>query len=265
MNLDLQGKVALVTGGSGGIGKIIAMELAKEGANVAVSARSYEPLAEVSKQISEETHQKVIAVTADSTKADEVDKAVQEVVNSLGSVDILVNSGAPAGGLATGPFESIAEDLILEDFNIKYLGYFRYARSVAAIMKQKKWGRIINLGGLAARNSGPFSAGARNIAIAHMSKTLSDELGPFGITVNLVHPGMVRTDNTAANFEARAKREGVTVEALEAQLSQNNAIRHIVTAQEIAHIVAFLASPKSVAITGEVIATGGGTGSSVYA
>lgn len=104
----------------------------------------------------------------------------------------------------------------------------------------------------------------RNAALAHLTKTLSDQLGSHGITVNLVHPGTTRTERTSPSYEKQARQQGVTAAEIERRVSQNIAIRRIVDAQEIGYVVAFLASPRAAAITGEVIAAGGGTGRAVF-
>ena len=116
-------------------------------------------------------------------------------------------------------------------------------------MQRQSWGRVINIGGLSARRAGTFS-GLRNAALMHLTKTLSDQLGPDGITVNLVHPGATRTERTGAEQEERA--------------SQGNAIRRMVDASELGYVVTFLASNKAGAITGESIAAGGGVVGAAY-
>jgi NAD(P)-dependent dehydrogenase (short-subunit alcohol dehydrogenase family) len=125
-------------------------------------------------------------------------------------------------------------------------------------MQKQQWGRIINIGGLSGRRSGVIS-GLRNAAVMHLTKTLSDQLGPDGITANLIHPGTTRTERSGSMYAARAQREGTTVEAIEHSVSQNNAIRRIVDAQEVGHVVAFLASPKAGAVTGVAIDASGGS------
>jgi NAD(P)-dependent dehydrogenase (short-subunit alcohol dehydrogenase family) len=119
------------------------------------------------------------------------------------------------------------------------------------------------IGGLSGRESAAIS-GMRNAAIVHLTKALSDQLGPSGIRVNLVHPGTTRTERSAPMYAEQARREGVTVEEIERRIAQNIAIRRIVEAREIGYVVTFLASPKSTAITGEVIAAGGGSMRAVF-
>ena len=125
------------------------------------------------------------------------------------------------------------------------------------------WGRIINIGGLAARSAGAIS-GMRNVALTHFTKTLSNELGPQGINVNIIHPGATRTERTAPMNQAQAKERNVSVKDVEDAVSAGIDIRRIVESEEVAFLAAFLASPKSSAITGEAIAAGGGVGSAVF-
>jgi NAD(P)-dependent dehydrogenase (short-subunit alcohol dehydrogenase family) len=189
---------------------------------------------------------------------------VSRTVSELGAIHILVNNAAALGGLAGGPLATIDDAAILEDFNTKYLGYLRCARAVAPHLQRQGWGRIINIGGLAARTPGSLSTGARNVAVVHLTKTLADELGPSGITVNVIHPGTTRTERRQEEWAAQAQRQGISVEELERRLAAGNATRRMVDASEIAYVAAFLASEKATAITGEVIVASGGAGRSVY-
>ena len=263
MDLELAGKVAIVTGGSRGVGKAIALELAREGVDVVICGRSRDTLEASAKDIAGATGRRIVAVPADTTNREAVEQMVKETVANLGRVDILVNNASTPGGLVQGPLADASDELLMEDVNTKVIGYFRCAKAVEPLMRQQGWGRIINIGGLSGRQSGNIS-GLRNAAIAHLTKTLSDQLGPQGITVNLVHPGTTRTERTGPMYAERARREGVTVEEIERRAAQNIAIRRIVDAKEIGYVVCFLASPKATAITGEVIAAGGGSQRAVF-
>jgi NAD(P)-dependent dehydrogenase (short-subunit alcohol dehydrogenase family) len=263
MDLELEGKVAIVTGASRGIGKAIALELAREGVDVVVCARNFDALAEAAEDVAGQTGRRIIPVAADTTQRASVESMVETAMSELGRVDILVNNAAFPGGLVQGPLADASEDALLEDINTKVVGYFRCAKAVAPHMQQQGWGRIINIGGLSGRQSGNIS-GMRNAAIVHLTKTLSDQLGPSGITVNLIHPGATRTERTDPMNQERAQREGISVEEVEARIAQNIAIRRIVDAREIGFVTAFLSSPKGIAITGEVIAAGGGSSRAVY-
>ncbi len=263
MDLELKGKVALVTGGSKGIGKAIALELAREGADVAICARTREALEAAAKEIEQETGRRAVPIVADMTKTPDVERMVAEVVKAFGRVDILVNNAGQPGGLARGPLPNVTDEAMLADMDTKYMGYLRCARAVAPVMQRQGWGRIINIGGMSARQSGTYSTGARNIAVVHLSKTLADELGPSGITVNVVHPGVTRTPYLEERWAAQARQHNITPADAERRMAQQNAIRRIVDSREIACVVAFLASPKSGAITGEVIGASGGSSRAV--
>ena len=263
MELELTGKVALVTGGSSGIGKACARELAQEGADVVICARRPEPLEAAARELSQETGRRVLAVPADTSNVEQVNGLVQTTVQTLGRVDILVNNAGMVGGIARGPLADVSDEDVMEDVTAKFMGYLRCARAVIPHMKRQGWGRIINVGGLAARQAGTIG-GARNLAVVHLTKNLSEEMGPFGITANVIHPGATRTERTSDILAGRAEQLGVDVEEAENEMYGGNAIRRIVEAREIAYLVCFLASPKSVSITGEVIAAGGGVGRAVF-
>ena len=271
MDLGLQGKRAIVTGGSLGIGKAIARELAREGADVAIAARTKDQLEATARELANETGRRMIPLVADVTSKAQVDAMVAQAARQLGGLHILVNSGSPPGGsaTATGPIESVVDEDLLQDFNVKYLGALRCARAAIPYMKEQKWGRIINISGTNARNAGNLSGGARNTSLVHMTKTLAVQLGRFGITVNCIHPGTTRTERTPRLLAARAKELGVTPEEAERRdfaedSPRGNAICRMVDAAEIAYVTAFLASDKAWAVTGELVVATGGAGRSVY-
>ena len=125
-------------------------------------------------------------------------------------------------------------------------------------MIEQGWGRIINLSGMAARQAGYAVGSMRNVSVSALSKSLADELGPQGINVTTVHPGMTYTERIPSLLEERAKAQGITVEQAEQQMTQGNSSKHLVDAKEGAYVIAFLASPKSISINGDAIAAGGG-------
>ena len=269
MDLGLEGKRAIVTGGSKGIGKAIARELAREGVDVAIVARSRDQLESTAKELAVETKRRVIPLVADVTSKEQVDRMVAEAAERLGGLHILVNSGSPPGGTATGPIETVIDEDLLQDFNVKYVGALRCVRAAIPFLKQQGWGRIINISGTNARNAGNLSGGARNGALVHFTKTLAVHLGRHGITVNCVHPGVTRTERTPRLLAARATELGVTPDEAEQRdfapdSPRGNAIGRMVDASEIAYVTAFLASEKSWSISGELIVATGGAGRAVY-
>jgi NAD(P)-dependent dehydrogenase (short-subunit alcohol dehydrogenase family) len=269
MELGLRGKHAIVTGGSRGIGKAIALELAREGVDVAIAARSPEPLAAAARELEAETGQRVIPLPTDVISKEQVDRMIAEAAERLGGLHILVNSGSYPGGTATGPIETIKDEELLMDFDVKYMGALRCARATIPYLKEQGWGRIINISGTNARNAGNLSGGARNVSLVHFTKTLAVQLGRHGITVNCIHPGTTRTERTPSLLAARAAELGVTPEEAERRdfapdSPRGNSICRMVDAEEIAYVTAFLASEKAWAISGELIVANGGAGRSVY-
>ena len=271
MDLGLQGKYALVTGGSRGIGKAIARELAREGADVVIASRTLSDLETAAREIEDETGRRILPMACDVSQKDQVDRVTAEAAEKLGGLHILVNSGSYPGGSAgaTGPIETIIDDDLLSDFDVKYVGALRCARAAIPFLKEQGWGRIINISGGNARNAGNLSGGARNVSLVHLTKTLSNHLGRYGITVNCIHPGTTRTERTPGLLAARAAQLGIPVEEVEGRdfapdSPRSNAICRMVDASEVGFLTAYLVSDKAWAITGEVIAAGGGTGNAVY-
>jgi NAD(P)-dependent dehydrogenase (short-subunit alcohol dehydrogenase family) len=259
MDLELTGRRALVTGGSRGIGLAVARALAAEGADVALVARGEEALRSAAADVARASGRTVIAAPADTGDDASVAAMVGHVVAELGGVDILVNAAAtPATG---APF---TDDDLEGEINVKVRGYLRCARAVAPLMAESGWGRIVNIAGLAARNTGNVVGTIRNVAVAAMTKNLADELGPRGINVTVVHPGMTRTERTPEAVAAMARSRETTVEELERALEAGVSIGRLVTAEEVAAVVVFLASPKSVAVNGDAVAAGGGARGSIY-
>ncbi|HYM17394.1 MAG TPA: SDR family oxidoreductase [Micropepsaceae bacterium] len=265
MDLDLKGKVAVVTGGSRGIGKAIARALAREGADVALIARNLEDAEKTAVEIAKESGRTVRAYRADTGDDGQVKDVFARIVADFNRLDILVNAAAQPGGQAPPPkLAGITDENFWSDMNVKVMGYIRCAREAAPHMAKRGWGRIINISGLAARSTGSIVGSIRNIGVAALTKNLADELGPLGINVTCVHPGMTRTEKTPGVLKRRAEATGLTPEEVERRFADGNTIKHLVTAEEVADVVAFLASPKSIGITGDAIAVGGGMPGAIH-
>lgn len=246
MDLRLEGKRAIVTGGSRGIGKAIARQLALEGADVVIAARSVGPLEDAAAELARETGRQIIPIAVDTGDSESVGRLIASSIDRLSQIDILVNNAAVPGGISPATrLDQVVDEQVLQDIDIKVVGYLRTARALAPHLIKNGWGRIINIGGLAIHRTGRPVATLRNVGVAAITKNLADELGPKGINVVAVHPGATRTERTDP--------------AQEKALAANVAIGRIVDAREVAWLVAFLASPLSVAINGDAIAAGGGT------
>jgi NAD(P)-dependent dehydrogenase (short-subunit alcohol dehydrogenase family) len=194
---------------------------------------------------------------------------VAGTVETLGGIDILVNSAASTGvgsGTGAGTWPKLADttdEAFWDDVNVKVVGYLRTARAVAPVMLEQGWGRIINVSGLGARKTNSIVRSIRNVSVAALTKNLADELGPGGINVTVVHPGATRTERISEAHAAQAAAQGLPVEEIERRAA-GNAINRLVDAREVAWVVAFLASPKSISISGDAVAVGGGTLGSIY-
>jgi NAD(P)-dependent dehydrogenase (short-subunit alcohol dehydrogenase family) len=262
MDLQLTGKRALVIGGTRGIGRAVARVLAAEGAVVVVASRSGGQ--DAAAQLSAETGGRVLGLPVDNRDDESVRALVDAMVAQVGGVDILVNTAAAAW---TSEMNTVAsetpDEAMREQFEAKPLAYLRAARAVVPHMKKAGWGRIINVSGLAARNASSVAQTVRNISVSAITKNLADELGPFGINVTVVHPGLTRTEGLTARLTAEAASRETTVAELESRMSHNT-IGRLVDASELANVIAFLASPLSLPITGDAIAAGGGVPGPVY-
>lgn len=251
MDLKLEGKCALITGGSGGIGRVIARQLAEEGCDLIITARGREALESAAAELAAQTGRRVVPLVADTSKQSSVDAMVKEAIALVGKIDILVNCAALPSGLSKATkLNEIVDADALEDINIKVIGYLRTARALAPHMVANGWGRIINVGGLAIYVTGRPIATLRNVGVAAITKSMGDELGPQGINVTAVHPGITQTGEMSPEMIERSA--GTT------------AIGRVVTAQEVAQVVTFLASPLSVAINGDAIPVGGGWPGATY-
>jgi NAD(P)-dependent dehydrogenase (short-subunit alcohol dehydrogenase family) len=259
MDLDLNGKTAIVTGGSRGIGKAIALALAREGVNVAIVARDKQALEAARTEIAKAANVKVLAYSSDTGDDAAVKKMVAEVAAAFGRIDILVNCAAQPGGQGKPPsLTEISNEHFWADMNVKVMGYLRTSREVVPHMIKARSGRIIHVSGLAARSTGTIIGSMRNVSVAALTKNMADELSPHGISVICLHPGLTRTEKTPGVIAAQAKAQGVPEAEIETRMAGRNLIKKIVTAEEIADVVAFLASPKAAAINGDAIAAGGG-------
>jgi NAD(P)-dependent dehydrogenase (short-subunit alcohol dehydrogenase family) len=264
MDLQLRGKTALITGGSRGIGKAIARALLAEGVDVALAARGREALDATATELAA-SGGRVVALAADMRDTAAVNQMVADAIGQLGRVDILVNNAARVGGApARSGIEFLEDELLMTEVDTKVLGYIRCARAVAPSMKANGWGRIINISGLAARQSGNPVGSIRNASVAALTKNLADELGPFGVNVTCVHPGLTWTEGVEERIRAQATAGGRSYDEIRAGMAEGNSIRRIVDATDIANLVTFLASPLSVSITGDSIAAGGGAPRAIY-
>jgi NAD(P)-dependent dehydrogenase (short-subunit alcohol dehydrogenase family) len=257
VDLQLAGRVAIVTGGSGAIGRVVTEHLVAEGASVVICGRRSDVLEETAAALRSATGGSITAIAADTRDTGSVEQLVARTVAELGGVDILVNNAAAPGGLVGGDIVEADEALLEADLDTKLMGYFRTLKAVAPVMKQRGFGRVVNIGGLSGRAGGTIS-GMRNLALVHLTRTTADQLGPNGITVNIVHPGAVESEYMTSRYRSEAERRGIRPEDVEAEMVAHIPVRRMVTPADIARLVCFLSSPLSDGISGSSIAVDGG-------
>ena len=240
MDLGLEGKRAIVTGGNRGIGRCSSLALAQEGARVCITARNQTLLDEVVGEIDAiggDGH----AVAVDLTTLEGCQKVVDEAVGTFGGVDILVNCAGAAQG---GDVLTLSTDLIDEALSLKSYSYLRLSQLVIPHMRQTGWGRIIHIAGGAGTSPGQgnIPVSLANIAILNMTRALSDAVAKDGILVNTICPGLTNTQRARTLQQARADKEGLSVEEILQALGSRLPAGRIAEPQEVAQMVAFLAS-----------------------
>jgi len=253
MDLQLKNRVAIVTGGSQGIGRATALRLAEEGASVVIAARGRELLDQVALEI-RAAGGSVAAVQADVSRAEDCARLVAEAVKAFGRLDILVNN---AGTSATGEFESVTDDIWQADFELKLFAAIRLARLAIPHMKQQGGGRIVNITNTGAKQPRAKSMPTTVTRAAGLAftKALSKEFARHQILVNTICIGLVR----AGQHERKAAKAGVAVEQYYANLAKDIPLGRVGRAEEVANAIAFLASEAASYITGTSINLDGGT------
>ena len=249
MDLKIQGKVALVTGASKGIGFATARLLSQEGCKVGISARSKDKLEEAAEKISQETGNEVLPLVGDMSVAADVDRVVSELIEHFGTIDIAVPcAGSAPGGLV----EELTEEEWMGALNLKFMGYVRTCRAILPHMKANGGGTITMVIG----NDGlkpPFyeiAPGACNAADINFASCLAEQYGPHGIRVNTVNPGPVDTGRWAWIEDTLGKAKGVTPEMTRKLVMASLPLGRICQPEEIATVVAFLSSPMASYVTG---------------
>jgi NAD(P)-dependent dehydrogenase (short-subunit alcohol dehydrogenase family) len=264
MNLELTGKVVVVTGASRGIGRAIALGMAAEGARVVAVARDKTALDKVVTDARARSRTDAVAIGADLSQLAEVERVVEEARRACGRIDVLVNN---AGAIRGGSFLDIPDGQWIQDWSLKLMGYIRMARAVFPVMKAQGGGRIINVTGAAARNPTAtyLTGGAANAALTNFTKGLADLGAESGILVTAVSPAATRTERWDQLMEQQAKAAGKTVAEMRAAAEAPYKLGRIATPEDIADLVCFLASARASFISGITITVDGGATRGVYA
>src|SRR4051812_24819925 len=256
MDLGLQGKSALVTGGSMGIGREVTRVLAREGCRVAISARDRERLEQAARELSEDTGGEVVALAGDMSVVEDVERVVNGVVERFGGIDVLVTcAGSSPGGL----LEELTEDQWFASLNLKFMGYVRTCRAVIPRMRERGGSIVLVVGNDGLKPSyWEMTAGAANAADINFASSLAEQYGQDGIRVNTVNPGPVNTTRWDTLEKAFARDLGVDQDAAHELAESSIPLGRICEPEEVASVVAFLASDQASFVHGAHIPIDGG-------
>jgi len=261
MNLDLKNKRAMVCGSTQGIGRAVAVELAALGASVTLVARNEDELKKAAEALDQAAGQQHDYVVADFSNPDEVSLQIQAYVQAQDAVHILVNN---TGGPPGGPILEAAPEEFLKAFNMHLINNHQLVQAVVPLMKKAGYGRIINIISTSVKEpiAGLGVSNTTRGAVASWAKTMANELGQFGITVNNVLPGSTKTSRIYSLVESRAEKSGRSKAAVQQEMEAAIPARRFAEPEEVAAAAAFLATPAAAYINGVSLAVDGGrTGS----
>ena len=256
MDVRLDGRSAVVTGGSKGLGLAIAEEYARSGADVAILARDQGTLNEAKARIEASARgHKVAAISCDVSKADAIRRTYDQIMSQFGKIDIYVNN---AGQSTRGPSETITDEQWQADLDLKLFAQIRFCRILMPQMKQRKWGRVISVLNIGAKAPGADSAPTSVSRAAQMAftKVLSQEGAPHNVLVNSLHVGVIVSDQIKRRFDR--ERPNVSFEQYVAEAGKSVPMGRMGRAEEFANVATFLASDAAGYVTGCAINVDGG-------
>lgn len=261
IDFDLRGKAALVTGGSRGIGRAIAVALAEQGVDVAICGRTEETLASTAEEIRAQGVQ-AWPIVADVSRLEDIQAFVAEAVGEAGRIDILVNNAVTS---MSAPFSEQTDEHWRYHIDVKLMAYIRCAREVLPHMRKQGSGRIVNIGGMTARIAAPLRVtnGIVNAGVANFTKQFAGHVAPDNITVNCVHPGTTATDRMMQGFQRQAADANLSTDEIEARQIANIPLGRLIMPRDIANAALFFCSPLAEIVTGQSIAVDGGSAESV--
>ncbi len=257
MDLGLLGKVALVAGASRGLGKAVAMGLAREGVSVAVVARNRARIEAVAREIQNQTSVQTLGIAGDVTSAEDIHRIVNEAIGKFSAIDILVTN---AGGPPPGAFVTLTDEQWRDAVNLTLLSAVRLSRAAIPHVQMQKWGRIIHICSYSVKHpiENLMLSNSIRSAVVGLSKTQALELGKDGITVNSVLPGWTATERVEQLMQDRAKRANTTPEEQATAIIREIPLGRMAKPEEFANVVVFLASERASYVNGVALAIDGG-------
>ena len=257
MDLGLSGKVALVAAASRGLGRATAERLAREGMNVAICARNEELLHQAAKEIQSATGAEVLAVPADVSKSEDVERLVSQTLERFGRLDVLVTN---AGGPPPGNFFELTDGQWEAAFRLTLMSVVWLCREAIPPMRAQKWGRIVNITSVSVKQplNNLLLSNSLRLAVIGLAKSLAAELAPYNITVNSVCPGPIATERMEQLLQAQAQMRNISLEEAKAAWTREIPLARLGQPQELADAIAFLASENAGFITGAALQVDGG-------
>jgi 3-oxoacyl-[acyl-carrier protein] reductase len=257
MDLGIRGKVALVAAASRGLGRAVAEELAAEGASLILCSRDADSLNETSTAISDRTGATVLAIPADVTDRSAIEKLVESAISKFGRIDILVNN---AGGPPSGRFDQLTSEQWESATRLTLYSAIELTRQVLPGMKQRKWGRILNITSIAVKQpvENLILSNSLRAAVTGFARTLANEVAAEGITVNNILPGYTRTERVEELAQMLAEKQGISADQFKANWEQEIPMRRLGEPREFAAVAAFLVSERAAYITGTSVQVDGG-------
>lgn len=270
-NEELRGQYALVTGGSRGIGRAVALQLAAQGMHVAICGRTQESLDATANDI-RALGVECLAYTTDVSRNDDIERLVEQLTvdvgsgnrsgNRSGNLSVLVNNAVTS---TSARFDELTDDQFRYHLDVKLMAYIRIARLVLPLMPTNGRGRIVNIGGMTARIVAPLrmTNGVVNAGVANFTKQFAGYAATSNVTVNCVHPGYTRTERVQQIFEKEAADSGKSVDDIVEQRTSDIPLGKLIEPDDIATAVMFFCSPMAGMITGQCLAVDGGSGAAI--
>ena len=261
MDLGLTGKVALVTAASKGIGKSIALGLAREGCQVIICSRDQDNLLKATQQIEAKTGQSITPLQVDLCQPDSIKQLLESISNQFSTIDILVNN---VGGMPYKRHYELNQEDWQKSFDLTFMSQVKMTEGLLPEMKKQSWGRIIFVTSVAAKQPGMLIAHSLRASVVAYAKTLANELAEHNILVNSICPSFAITDKYYEVADEVARRQGISREEVIQQWMTSVPLRRPASAAEVANLAVFLASEKASYITGTCIQVDGGFVKSLF-
>lgn len=257
MDMGIKDKVAIIAASSKGLGKAVAKGLAREGVKVTICSRGEKELQETAEEIRSETSAEVLSISCDVSNTQDIEKVVAKTIERHNTVDIMVNN---ASGPPVGTFEEFSIEQWQKAIELNLFSTISFSKLVVPYMKKSGWGRIVNMTSYSVKQpvDGLILSNSVRAGVTGLTKSMSNELGQYGILVNSVCPGRIHTDRITQLAQAKAERSGITFDEALQSMNEGVPVGRVGRPEEFADLVVFLSSERASYITGDSILIDGG-------